>query len=185
MKFHSLKGNFIVSRYNLPDPNFNETVILMLEHNQEGAFGLIINRPLSITVHDAIPELEGDRAYKSPVFLGGPVQKEIILALHNGGELNSGTEIIPSVYFEPSFNRLFSYFEGEEIDSKILTFMGYSGWGAGQLESEMEQDTWIIIPANTDLVFLEDPQQGWRKVLKTKGGLYRVFAETTNNPELN
>ncbi len=181
----SLKGKFLVSRYNLPDPNFRETVVFLLEHNQEGAFGLVTNKPLEFTIQEAIPELTGVRAHQQKILLGGPVQKEVVLALHDGNGYEGGISIIPGVFFETSFDKLFPFFNDVESPVRILTFMGYSGWGPGQLERELTEDTWITLPASQDLIFLDDPSQGWRRALKAKGGLYRVFAETTNNPDLN
>jgi putative transcriptional regulator len=157
----------------------------MIEHNQDGAFGLIVNRLLDITVSDALPHLQGTRARENRLFLGGPVQKEFIMAMHDGKGISAGKEIIPGVFFEPAFENLFPYFQDEETSARILTFLGYSGWGPGQLETEMEQNTWIVLNGNKEIVFLEDPEKGWRDALRAKGGLYKVFADTTNNPDLN
>lgn len=169
----------------MPDPNFRETVVFIIEHNEEGAFGLIVNRILDITVSEALPHLTGKRARESLVFLGGPVQREFIMAIHDGNQVQAGKEIIPGVFFEPAFENLFPYFQDKECPCKILTFVGYSGWGSGQLEFEMEQNTWIILDGHKNIIFLEDPEKGWREALRAKGGLYRVFANTTNNPDLN
>lgn len=181
----SYTGKIIISRHNLPDPNFRETVVFMIEHNDQGAFGLIVNRKLEFPVQEALPHLDGIRARTSMLFLGGPVQKEVVLALHDGTEIEGGEEIIPGVFFEPSFERLFPFFLERNVAARIKTFIGYSGWGPGQLEAEMNQDTWIVLPGDQDLVFTEKSEQGWREALRAKGGLYRVFAETTANPEYN
>jgi putative transcriptional regulator len=181
----SLKGNFLISRYNLPDPNFRETVVFLIEHNEEGAFGFIINRLLDLHIAEVLPQLQGDRAQNSRLYLGGPVQKEYIMALHDGMGIESGVEVVPGVYFEPVFENLFPYFQDQDVPARILTFAGYSGWGSGQLENEMENDTWMTLPGDQDLVFVDDPDKGWRKALRAKGGLYQVFADTTQDPELN
>lgn len=181
----SWRGNFLVSRYNLADPNFRETVVFLVDHNEEGALGFVVNRALDLTVFDVLPELTGPRAKESQVYLGGPVQKEYIMALHNGRGIPFGTEIVPGVFFEPIFKNLFPYFVDEDADAKILTFAGYSGWGPGQLESEMDQETWIIVPGDPDLIFADNPEQSWREALRAKGGLFKVFAETTVDPDLN
>ena len=183
MDFH--KGKFLVSRYNLSDPNFHETVVFLVDHTAEGAFGFVVNRPLDLNVNDVLPHLNGKRALESYLYLGGPVQKEYIMALHDRNGIDSGTEIASGIFFEPVFENLFPYFQDQDIPAKILTFAGYSGWGAGQLESELEQDTWIVLSADKDIIFNEKPEMSWREALKQKGGLYRVFAETTENPEWN
>ncbi len=179
------QGYVLVSRFDLADPNFRETVIFLVDHNTEGAFGFVVNRALDLSINEILPQLTGVRAIQDRVYMGGPVQREYIMALHNGNGLTTGTEIIPGVFFEPVFENLFPVFMNGDNDAKILTFSGYSGWGPGQLETEIDMETWIVLPCDKELIFSENPKQSWREALKAKGGIFRVFAETTLDPDLN
>lgn len=193
----SLKGYFLISESNMPDPNFFQTVVLILEHNSEGAFGLVVNRRSHLTLGDIITKFNSERAYATPVYVGGPVQQEYLFVLHT--ELPdsiepSTTRLQPTenVFFEPSFQKMEDFFEDEawqEIPADdrphIHLFLGYSGWAPGQLEKEMEQGSWIIHPASDRIVFHPNPEVGWKDALRAKGGIYQFFADSEQNPSLN
>ncbi len=193
----SLKGYFLISESNMPDPNFYQTVVLILEHNQEGAFGLVVNRRSHLTLGDIITKFNSERAYGTPVYVGGPVQQEYLFVLHS--DLPDQTEVsstrlrtIDNVYFEPSFQKLERYFDDETWDRipaddrpHIHLFLGYSGWAPGQLEKEMNHGSWIIHPASHRIVFHSNPEIGWKDALRAKGGIYQFFADSEQNPSLN
>ena len=194
----SLKGYFLISESNMSDPNFYQTVVLILEHNEEGAFGLIVNRKSPLTLADIIPKYQTDRGFNTPVFVGGPVQQEFLLMLHSElpaeGSQPSSSSISPikGVIFEPHFKLMENYFEEEHWEGipaddrpYIHLFLGYSGWAPGQLEREMSSGSWITHPASAKIVFHENPEQGWRDALRQKGGIYKVFADSNQKPGLN
>ncbi len=191
----SLKGYFIISETNMPDPNFFQTVVLIMEHNEEGAFGLVVNRLSSLKLSDIMPRFTSSKARSTPIFVGGPVQQEYLFTLHSRlpGELTvSSIEPVPGVVFEPAFGNLEHFFQDEnwealptDLKPNIHLFLGYSGWAPGQLEQEMEQGSWMILPANSKIVFLSDPQMGWKEALREKGGIYRVFADSNQTPNMN
>lgn len=192
----SLKGYFLISESNMPDPNFYQTVVLVLEHNDEGAFGLVVNRRSHLTLGDIITKFNTERAFRTPVYVGGPVQQEYLFVLHSelpGGE-KSSTRLQPTenVFFEPSFQKLEAFFHDEHWNSipaddrpHIHLFLGYSGWAPGQLEREMEHGSWIIHPSNDRIVFHANPEVGWKDALRAKGGIYQFFADSEQNPSLN
>ncbi|MBI3394856.1 MAG: YqgE/AlgH family protein [Spirochaetia bacterium] len=192
----SLKGYFLISESNMPDPNFYQTVVLMIDHNKDGAFGLVVNRRSHLTLGDILPKFAGQRGFGTPIYVGGPVQQEYLFCIHS--ELPDGkvadTSSVPvhGVFFEPSFRNLEKFFEDETWDSipaddkpDIHLYLGYSGWAPGQLEKEMEMGSWMVHPAGPRIVFHENPEQGWKDALREKGGIYRVFADSNQDPGLN
>ena len=192
----SLKGYFLISESNMPDPNFFQTVVLLLEHTHEGAFGLVVNRKSHLSLADIIPKFQSPRAQGTPVYVGGPVQQEYLFVLHSElpDESKSDTRTEPSqgVFFEPSFRIIENYFDEEAWDRipaddrpNIHLFLGYSGWAPGQLEREMSMGSWIIHPASKKIVFYHNPELGWKEALREKGGIYRVFADSNQQPGLN
>lgn len=193
----NLSGYFLISEANMADSNFSQTVVLVLEHNKEGAFGLIVNRRSNLCLKDIIERISAPHAKSKPVYVGGPVQQEYLFVLHS--EMPEGhqhsTSIIkplPEVYFEPSFANIEDYFDTDFLNSipvddqpKIQLFLGYSGWGAGQLEHEMKIDSWICHPASEKIIFHPQPENIWHDALRQKGGIYKVFANTNQKPDLN
>ncbi|MCE9599540.1 MAG: YqgE/AlgH family protein [Spirochaetia bacterium] len=192
----SLKGKFLISEANMSDPNFFQTVVLMVEHNDEGAFGIVVNRRSKLTLADILPGFTNERGAMSPIYVGGPVQQEYLFVLHSElpdmQESEHRSSPVAGVYFEPAFRRLESFFQDEEWNKipaddrpRLHLFLGYSGWAPGQLEREMERGSWITHPASAKIVFHENPEEGWKNALRDKGGIYRVFADTDPDPGLN
>ncbi|MDH5654985.1 MAG: YqgE/AlgH family protein [Spirochaetia bacterium] len=192
----SLKGYFLISESNMSDPNFYQTVVLILEHNHEGAFGLVVNRCSKLTLGDVMPDYQNERGYSCPIYVGGPVQQEYIFVLHSDvpGVENSESSIKPveGVVFEPSFRKLENYFNVDywktlpiEDRPDIHIFLGFSGWAPGQLENEMKQGAWVIHKASARIVFHKNPEEGWKDALRDKGGIYKIFADSKQSPHLN
>lgn len=141
----SLAGSFLVAKTILQDPNFNQTVVLLLQHAKEGAFGLVVNRPA---------EVEGA---PFPVFSGGPCSMNGLLMLHGHAEWSSVaqplTEIAPGIYMGDNscVSRVTDPVEGQELRFRMFT--GYSGWGPDQLESELASGAWMVVKASGELLF--------------------------------
>lgn len=176
----------------MQDPNFAQTVVLVLEHNHEGAFGLVVNRRSHLTMGDILPKFVGTGGALTPVYVGGPVQQEFLFVLHNGSELlnrsENASEPVPGVVFEPAFSTIEQVFEEPlppVLSSGIHLFLGYSGWAPGQLEREMELGSWMTLAAKPSLVFHPDPEQSWKDALRAKGGIYKIFADSEQDPNLN
>jgi len=178
----SLKGHLLISSGGLFDPNFRHTVVLIGEHNDDGALGVILNRALNVTVEEAFPPL-GDLAPSGePVFQGGPVQPEspVLLAELTHPEL-ADVPVLGSVGF----------LVGDvpaDIHLNLLrarVFAGYSGWGPGQLEAEMDVDSWIIDPARVEDIFTDTPDLLWSKVLQRKGPEYKMLSRMPYDPSMN
>src|SRR5688572_19463371 len=182
MSSASLRGQLLVSAGSLFDPNFRHTVVLIGEHNAEGALGVVLNRPLDLTVADAFPPLAsvvpaGERLYK-----GGPVLPESAVLL---------AELADPEWADLLVFDTIGFLVGEVSDAakaavqKARVFAGYAGWGAGQLEAEMAEGSWILDPATAEDVFGTDPESLWNRVLKRKGGPYKRMASIPFDPSTN
>jgi putative transcriptional regulator len=178
----SLRGRLLISSGGLYDPNFRHTVILVGVHNADGALGVILNQALEVTVQEALPSLSALVPPEEPLFCGGPVQPAGAVLL---AEL-AHPELADILVFG-SIGFLVGEVEAG-IESNIVrarVFAGYSGWGAGQLESEMAVDSWIIDPAREDDVFTDAPDLLWSKVLKRKGPEYAALSRMPYDPSMN
>lgn len=178
----SLRGRLLISSGGLYDPNFRHTVVLIGEHNAEGALGVVLNRPLSVTVGEVLPPLADLVPRDEPLYQGGPVQPEspVLLAELERPEL-ADILVFGSVGFLVGDLP-------EDIGRSIVrarVFAGYSGWGPGQLEAEMAEDSWILDPAREDDVFTDSPDLLWSRVLERKGPEYRRMSRMPFDPSMN
>ena len=165
----SLRGQFLVAIRSLRDPNFFQTVVLIVEHNKEGAMGLVINRPTDNTVaqslsgHFEIPDT-GDLVY-----IGGPVSNNALFILHNlPAEDPHEAAVIPGLYVGSSadaFAEVVNRVAKGDPSARFRVFQGCSGWGADQLEGELTRGDWIIWPASTETIFHPEPYNVWNIVL--------------------
>jgi putative transcriptional regulator len=177
----SLQGSLLVSSPALIDPNFRKTVVLIAHHDDEGAMGLVLSRPSEIAAMDAVPALEGLPGSADPVFVGGPVQPEAFMVLAEFDNVDqAAAPIFGAVGFMPAEA------EPDELAIKrFRLFSGYAGWGAGQLEAELQEPSWIVVPAEPDDAFADDPDELWRTVLHRKGGPFELMADMPFDPGLN
>lgn len=176
----SLAGWLLVSSPALVDPNFRRTVVLMTHHDEEGALGLVLSRPSELAVAEAVPDLGDLPLVDEVVYLGGPVQPEAVVVLIEVGPDEAIDPIVGSVCYLPPDRPM-----GELPLRRARVFAGYSGWGAGQLESELEAPAWIVVQAEPDDVFATDPDALWRTVLMRKGGTFGLIASMPYDPSLN
>lgn len=173
----TLRGQLLVAAPILNDPNFRRTVVLVAEHGNEGAMGLVLNRPTDTSVADALPALAPIAGDEDPVYVGGPVSLESVLAI---AELDDPADASELLFGAVGFV--------QEPDVSVLrgrVFVGYAGWSAGQLEAELEEESWLVVPAEPDDLFSEDPDGLWSAVLKRQGGPYALLALMPPDPSLN
>jgi putative transcriptional regulator len=178
----NLRGQLLVAGPGLVDPNFRRTVVLVGEHGEEGAMGLVLNRPSTIGVAEATPPLVELVGSEQVVWLGGPVQPQAILVLGEFEELDRAAAlVVGSVGFLPS------EIDADEIGAlgRTRVFAGYAGWGPGQLEAELEEESWIVEEAIPDDVFWGGSDDLWSVVLRRKGGPFAVLSMMPPNPSLN
>lgn len=186
-----LSGYFLLAETDLEDPNFVRTVVLLVDHDAQGAFGLVVNRRAGMTLGQGAPGYAASPFSGVPVMQGGPVAPEYLFCLHNGGlaEARSAQSrcLVEGIWFEPDFDHLGNWIIAHPLESppELRLFSGYSGWGPGQLEGELAAGAWVVLPASADLVFHKDPGQGWQEALKRKGGIWWLAATTGYKPNLN
>ena len=179
----SLKGKLLLASPTLVDPNFARTVVLIAEHTEEGAMGLVLNRPAEATIGEAAPELEQLVDRTEPLFVGGPVQPTAVIVLAAFADPSAaGLLIRDDVGFLSS--------ELELPDSRAATerlrvFAGHAGWGPGQLDEELEREDWIVEEPLPQELFSPDPQELWASVLVRMGGTFALVARMPLDPTLN
>lgn len=178
----SLRGKLLVASPVLADPNFARTVVLITEHNDDGAMGIVLNRPSDARARDLLPTLE-DVAGDDPLFIGGPVQPEAVVLLAEFSDPEAAAWIVVADVGLAS--------AGTDVDELIPAvrrgrfYAGYSGWGAGQLELELEQESWIVEPPIPAELFPENPETLWHDVLERKGGQFTLISRMPEDPSVN
>jgi putative transcriptional regulator len=174
--FESLQGQLLLDGGKLAGSFFHRTVVLICQHDPEGAFGLVLNRPSGSKVSDALvadlPEILKDQA----LFVGGPVQTNALSFLHSDIFMAKAS-VMPNLNLDHSLDTLVELGESFSPTQKIKVFAGYAGWSPGQLDDEMRRKAWLTHPANLDLVFTSSPDKLWQTILKQKGWQYRLIAE--------
>ena len=174
----------LIARPMVHAATFRRTVLLLCEHNDEGSFGLVLNRRLDLTLDDVVGDVV---AVDRPLSLGGPVQTDTLHFLHRFGVgVPGGIPVLDDVHWGGDFETVKQLAADSSPDVRdVRFFIGYAGWGAGQLEEEIEQDAWVLTPAYADAVFTGAPDDLWRQVLREMGGDYAVLANFPENPRLN
>ena len=178
----TLQGQLLIASPSLLDSNFRRTVVLVTEHSDEGAAGLVLNRPSPASVSDLVPELEPLVEDEEQVWLGGPVQPNAVLVL---GEFVDPDDAAVPLFGSLGFPSLDEPEDVVPATTRRRVFAGYAGWGAGQLESELGREDWIIEPAQNDDAFTEAPDDLWAEVLRRKGGIYELVARIPEDPSVN
>ncbi|MCC5810089.1 MAG: YqgE/AlgH family protein [Ectothiorhodospiraceae bacterium] len=162
----SLNNHFLIAMPSLDDPNFQRTVTYVCEHNDDGALGIVINRPTDITLGELLEHMDiqpgSDRIANQVVYMGGPVQRERGFVLHPpGDDWDSSLRVSESIVVTTSRDILAAIAEGAGPD-RYLVALGYAGWGGGQLERELGQNAWLSGPADADIIFHRENEQRWQ-----------------------
>jgi putative transcriptional regulator len=202
----SLKGRLLVANPALPDPNFHRTVVLVLAHQEDGALGVVLNRPSELDVDSPLPRWERLVADPPVVFVGGPVAPGAAICLARvpdppeaeADAEASRDESRPDGWVKarlggwvPLLGDLGTLdLDGDPDDlaitvDAIRVFAGYAGWGAGQLEGEIEAGAWFVVSAEPADALSGDPGQLWKRVLRRQGGRLALVAAYPNEPSLN
>jgi len=178
------QGKLLLDAGELGGSFFARSVVLICQHDAEGAFGLVLNRATDKKFSEVVTADLPEVLKEQPLFLGGPVQPSAMSYLHSDAFLPDAN-VISGVSLGHSLDELLDLGNGYSPTRKLKTFAGYAGWAPGQLESEMERKAWLTHPASIDLVFDPEPELLWKKILCTKGWKYRILAETPDDPSRN
>lgn len=183
-----LAGRLLVAAPMLDDPNFARTVVLLLDHDEEGSLGLVINRPSHVPVGAVLPPWDGRTTGADVLFTGGPVADDSALALG----------LLPGPVDGPEpqgFRRVAGQFGLVDLDldpdetlrtvEALRIYAGYSGWTPGQLELELEEGSWYVVDGGPDDVFGDDPTTLWERVLRRQHGDLVFLATPSTDPTLN
>lgn len=178
------KGRLLISEPFLPDPNFERTVVLLCEHNDEGSFGFVVNKPSLLKICEVMEDMKG---LNDIVFVGGPVQQDTLHFLHRNTTINNAVKIKDEIFWGGDFESLVTHLDTAQLHvDSIRFYLGYSGWGPGQLETELEEDSWIVCDFVTDeLLFNTDPILIWKKALENMGGRFSIYSNYPVDPRLN
>jgi putative transcriptional regulator len=178
----STRGQLLIAGPGLVDPNFWRTVVLIVEHSEEGALGLVLNRPSETTVGEAVSELEQLLDLDDPLYIGGPVQPSALIVLAEFEDSSDAALL--------AFDDIGVLASGAQDDPAVgvrrgRAFVGHAGWGPGQLDAELERGDWILEPAQSHDAFTSDPADLWQEVLTRKGGSYALVARMPPDPSVN
>lgn len=173
MQSTNLTNHFLIAMPGLADPNFHKTVTFVCAHNEEGAMGITINRPLELVLDEVFQQMEIQAIHNdianTTVFQGGPVQIDRGFVLHNpSSNWDSSLAISEHIQMTTSRDVLQAIASGDGPDD-CLVALGYAGWGAGQLENEILQNAWISGPANSDIIFKTPIEKRWQKAAQELG----------------
>ena len=179
----SLRGQLLVAGPALLDPNFHRTVVLLGEHGEDGAMGLVLNRVSEVTVADAVPPIADLVDDGDLVHVGGPVQPQAVVVLADFVEpQHAGALVLDTIGFLPG-----DVDDGNDLGELrgVRVYAGYAGWSPGQLEQELDEQSWVVLPAQPSDVFTTAPEALWSAVLRRHGGALGILALLPEDPHVN
>jgi putative transcriptional regulator len=179
----SLAGQLLLASPTLADPNFARAVVLVGVHDNDGAMGVVLNRPSTVTVAEAVPQLEQAVGGLERVYVGGPVQPtSVVLLAEFADPQPAGLIVLGRIGF-PAADADLDALSGATLRGRV--FAGYAGWSGGQLDAELDSGDWIQHAAEPEDVFTDDPEELWSTVLIRKGGSYAMLARMPPDPSVN
>lgn len=183
-KIEVQKGRLLLSEPYLADPNFERTVILLTEHNEEGSVGFILNKPSEARLSEVMEDL---KTLDAPIYIGGPVQQDTLHFIHRHADLEDAIELDKGIYWGGNFEQLISMVDtGQFSLSEIKFFLGYSGWSPDQLDDELKLNSWIVSDRiSNELIFETLPDQMWKKAMQELGGRFSVYSNYPADPRMN
>jgi putative transcriptional regulator len=179
------KGSLLISEPFLPDPNFERTVVLLCENNEDGSVGFVLNKPSILKFDEAVEEVSD---FSPTLYVGGPVQQDTLHFIHRSpDDLEGSIQVTDEIFWGGNYEQLITM-----INTKVIVpedfkfFLGYSGWAPGQLEEELKQKSWIVINnATAEEVFDIDPKILWKQVLNSLGGKFKIISNFPVDPRMN
>lgn len=168
----------------LKDFYFRRSVILLAEHNENGSFGLIINKPLDVMLNEIVKDFP---PFETNVFIGGPVNTDSLFVIHTlGSKIENSFRILPGLYWGGNMETIKAMVEAKKISKEDIRFyIGYSGWDPKQLDKELEDNSWVITKAKPKGILFEPPEDMWKNRLKELGKEYAQWVNYPMDPMMN
>ncbi len=178
-------GSLLLANAYIGDPNFEKSCILILEHNEKGTFGFKLNQLLTVCVSELLPDLCNDLNCK--VFMGGPVETNTLHFMHKRPDyFTKNITISGDVYFSDQYKTLIEGLNSAELKPNDVNFyLGYSGWGPGQLDEELKEKTWLVIPETSLQLDALHLDYHWQNAMRKFGGTAALWADAPDDPNLN
>ncbi len=178
------KGSILISEPFLNDPNFERSVVLICEHNEDGTFGLVLNRPIEVKLGEVLEEFAGN---EKELLIGGPVQQNTLHYIHKlGDEIAGSIELSNGIFWGGNFEQLKFKLISQTLElDKVKFFIGYSGWDYGQLDREIEEKSWFVANLGDNTIFEASAENLWKRVLEIMGGELKLIVNSPSDPRLN
>lgn len=178
------RGKILISEPFLRDATFGRSVILLIDHTDEGTMGLIINKPLPIFVNDIIKEFK--YIDDIPLYKGGPVATDTLFYLHTLANISGAIPVSKGLYLNGDFDEIKKYIlQGNKVDQHIRFFLGYCGWEGEQLNDELKENTWLVSKEDKDYLMNSDTKGMWKEALEKLGSKYEAWSRFPRVPTFN
>lgn len=178
------RGKILISEPFLRDVTFGRSVILLVDHTEEGSMGLVINKPLPLLLNEIIMEFK--YLNEIPLYKGGPVATDTLFYLHTLTDIPGSISISKGLYLNGDFDEIKKYIlQGNEIDGHIHFFLGYSGWESEQLHNEIKENTWLVSEEEKSYLMKDNTKDMWRKALEKLGSKYETWSRFPQVPTFN
>ena len=178
------RGKILISEPFLRDATFGRSVILLIDHTDEGTMGLIINKPLPIFVNDIIKEFK--YIDDIPLYNGGPVATDTLFYLHTLANISGAIPVSKGLYLNGDFDEIKKYIlQGNKVDQHIRFFLGYCGWEGEQLNDELKENTWLVSKEDKDYLMNSDTKDMWKEALEKLGSKYEAWSRFPRVPTFN
>ena len=177
-------GKILISEPFLLDYYFKRSVVLLCDHSDEGSFGVIMNKPLSVKLNEVVKDFPD---FAAPIYLGGPVQNDSLFFLHTiGDKIEGSVEVINGLFWGGDLEQIKELISLNMISPEQIRFyIGYSGWTSNQLEEELERNSWVVSRESSECLLNTDPNLMWAKSLQKLGGSYTFWPNFPNDPGQN
>lgn len=177
-------GNILISEPSLQDFYFARSVVLLAEHNEEGSFGIILNKPVDIKFNEIVKDFP---PYDGKVFMGGPVSTKNLFYIHTKGDLIENSQSLgDDLFWGGNIEDVKMLLDSKLLDAQsIRFFVGYAGWTENQLNDELKTDSWLVSKADTKRLISYEPKEMWKNALKDLGSDYALWANFPSDPSMN
>jgi putative transcriptional regulator len=160
------KGKFLVAARKLIDPNFRQTVVFLIDYHQNGAMGVIINRPVEMKLSEVFKDIKELQKRTDTVFSGGPVMRnQILLLVRTDARPEGSLRVLQDVYVASQLELIGQMIKNEKKGDRFRVYAGYAGWSRGQLDQEIKRGDWHVLPADADTIFNKAPSEIWPELI--------------------